>query len=201
MRNQLFCGIIAAGLYFATAIIASLTWPGYSHVTQYVSELGSAAAPHPWLFNGGILLAGAFGLLGSSGIFRYFRQQQRPVAGGFAAAAMGAWSIGLLFGGAFPMPNPLHNAFGIILGVVLLPPALLAGLRGRSSPGLNAFLAGWMVAMYTMLLILFGVGGLVTTGNLGLWQRGFAVVLIGGIGVACLLLWRRAARPGSATAS
>lgn len=192
MAFQLLCGAIAAGLYFATVVIASLTWPGYSHVTQYASELGSAAAPLPWLFNGGILLAGLFGVLGSVGLFRYFRAQGRPLAGGIAAVALACWAIGLLFGGWFPMPNPLHNGFGVMLGVVLLPPALLAALRGRRHARETAFLVAWMVLMYALLLVMFGVGALVATGNVGLWQRAFALTLIGGIGAACLMLRRRA---------
>lgn len=44
MRKILLeCGAGAAVLYFATLIVVSLSWPGYSHVTQYASELGTAA--------------------------------------------------------------------------------------------------------------------------------------------------------------
>jgi hypothetical protein len=106
--------------------------------------------------------------------------------------ALACWAIGLLFGGWFPMPNPLHNGFGVMLGVVLLPPALLVALRGRRDARATAFLVAWMVLMYALLLVMFGVGALVTTGNVGLWQRAFALTLIGGIGAACLMLRRRA---------
>jgi hypothetical membrane protein len=39
-------------------LIAASTWPGYSHVTRYVSELGGPESPHPAIFNYGIVLMG-----------------------------------------------------------------------------------------------------------------------------------------------
>lgn len=44
-------------LYFDMVILSALFFPGYSHVTQYASEIGSAGTPSPRLFNGGIFLA------------------------------------------------------------------------------------------------------------------------------------------------
>lgn len=189
-RLLLDCGTAAAVLYFLTLIVASLTWPGYSHVTQYVSELGSAAAPHPGLFNTGILAAGALGLLGALGMFLHFTASARALSGALAALSFAAWSVGMVFGGLFPMPNPLHNAFGIILGVAPLPLLLMLALRGRIRPSAYVLLALWQAAVAVLLAILFGWGGLVTLENVGLWQRGFALALIPGIGFACAFLAR-----------
>ena len=38
-------------LYFATLFVAAALYPGYSHATQYASELGSASARWPAVFN------------------------------------------------------------------------------------------------------------------------------------------------------
>lgn len=198
MRWQLYCGATGAALYFISLIVASLTWPGYSHVRQYVSELGSAAAPFPMLFNIGILLTGALALVGALGMARHFQVQGRAISGAIASFGLACWGLGMLFGAWFPMPDPLHNGFGVVFGVLLLPPALLVALRGQRSAGLTTFLWLWLTAIVALLLVMFGVGGLVTSQNVGLWQRGFAVALIPGIGVVCWILARRVGKPMAA---
>lgn len=188
MRILLRFGIAAPALYFTTLIVCALTWPGYSHRTQYVSELGSAAAPHPALFNGGILATGAAGVLAGLGVALYFAAQRRPWSGGFAGAALVAWGVGMLFGGFFPMPDPRHNGYGLIMGITLVAPLLALALRGRSNRAMNLFLLVWFVATATLLAVLFGAGGLVTRANVGLWQRALALAMIPGIGIACAAL-------------
>lgn len=195
-RTLLRCGIAAPILYFATVIATSLTWPGYSHVTQYVSELGSAEAPYPWLFNAGIVATGLAGLLGSAGVGRRLAAEGRPWSGWAAGLALAAWGIGMVFGGLYPMPDPRHNGYGLVMGVTLLPPLLALALRGRAGRETRLFLAAWFVATVALLAVLFGAGGLVTRANLGLWQRGLALAMIPGIGIACALLLRRAAVGG-----
>jgi hypothetical membrane protein len=190
-RVLLGCGVAAPVLYFLTLIGASMTWPGYSHVTQYASELGSAAAPYPLLFNSGILLTGSLAVLGGAGVAAHFTGAGRVVSGVLAGAALAAWGAGMIFGGLHPMPDPLHNGFGLVFGVVLLPLFLMIALRGQAGPRTYALLALWLAAMIALLAVMFGVGGLVTTRNVGLWQRALALAMIPGIGVACLFLLRR----------
>jgi len=190
-RTLLRFGIAVPVLYFATLITASLTWPGYSHARQYASELGSAAAPHPWLFNAGIVAAGVAGLLGGVGVARTLVAEGRRVSGTLAGLALAAWSVGMLFGGLFPMPNPLHNGFGLVLALPLVPPLLAVALRGRAGRGLFVFLFAWFVVTVALLAVMFGAGGLVTRANVGIWQRGLAVAMIPGIGIACAALLRR----------
>jgi len=190
MRTLLKIGIAAPILYFATAIGASLTWPGYSHVTQYVSELGSAAAPYPMLFNVGIVATGVAGVLGGLGVALHFVGQRRRWSGALAGAALAAWGVGMMFGGLFPMPDPRHNGYGLILGVVLLPVLLAVAWRGRAPRPVNLFLVAWFAATAALMAVMFGAGGLVTLANVGLWQRGLALAMIPGIGVACAALAR-----------
>lgn len=199
-RALLRAGIAAPVLYFLTVIVSSLTWPGYSHVTQYVSELGSAAAPYSTLFNAGIVATGLAGVLGGMGIAGTLRDAGRPWSGGLAGLALSAWGIGMIFGGAFPMPDPRHNGFGLVMGVTLLPVLLAVALRGRAGRGATLLLAVWFVATVALLTILFGVGGLVTRANVGLWQRALALAMIPGIGIACAALPGLVARRNGALA-
>lgn len=190
-RRLLLAGVAVPFLYFGTIIVASATWPAYSHVTQYVSELGSADAPHPSLFNAGILATGMAGLIAGAGMLRWFVAAGRPIAGGIAGMSLMAWSVGMLFGGWFPMPDPRHNGYGLVMGIVLLAPSLLIALRGRIGPGVRLFVASWFLATILLLAVLFGIGSLVTRANVGLWQRALAVAMIPGIGVICAMLAAR----------
>jgi hypothetical protein len=197
-RRLLLVGVAVPILYFGIVLVASATWPAYSHVTQYVSELGSADAPYPWLFNAGILATGAAAVVAAVGMLRHFLAEARPASGSVASLALAAWGAGMLFGGWFPMPDPRHNGYGLIMGIAVLPMALMLALRGRVGVGVKLFLAVWQVATAALLAVLFGVGSLVTLDNVGLWQRALAVAMIPGIGVACGIL---AARARSAAAS
>lgn len=52
MRKPLALSLIAITiLYYFGLFAGAATYPGYSHVTNYASELGAAEAPYPWLFN------------------------------------------------------------------------------------------------------------------------------------------------------
>ena len=52
MRKVLAVALIAIpAFYYFALIVGAATYPGYSHVTNYASELGAADAPHPQLFN------------------------------------------------------------------------------------------------------------------------------------------------------
>lgn len=190
-RTLLRFGIAAPVLYFTTLIVASLTWPGYSHVTQYASELGSAAAPHPWIFNAGIVATGVAGLLGGVGLARALGVRGRRWSGRLAGVALSAWGVGMIFGGLYAMPDPRHNGYGLVMAATLLPLLVAIAVRGRSGRGFQLFLLAWFVATAALLAVMFGVGGLVTRANVGLWQRGLAVAMIPGIGVTAAALLRR----------
>ncbi len=192
-RILLVAGIGSALLYFVTLVVASLTWPGYSQVSQYASELGSADAPFPMIFNAGIVTTGALGILGGLGVFLCMARLGRPLSGFLAGTALAAWGVGMVLGGLHPMPDPRHHGYGLVMGVVLLPAFLMIALRGRASTGEYIFLVAWLCAIAVLLGIMFGVGGLVTTANVGLWQRGLALAMIPGIGIACARLLKRSA--------
>jgi hypothetical protein len=93
------------------------------------------------------------------------------------------------------MPDPRRNGFGLVFGAVLFPALLLVALRGRVGRRLTLFLVAWLAATAALLAIMFGAGAPVTRANVGLWQRGLALAMIPGIGVACAALLRRSA-PG-----
>lgn len=201
MRREVLLARLAVAvpvLYFGTLLAAAATWPGYSHVTRYASELGGPEAPVPALFNTGILVMGAVCALASLGVFLAARRAGgRPLLSALAAACLLLFGVAMVMGGMFPMPNPLHGAFGLAFAVVPAPLLLALALRGREG---NATLVRVLLASFVFVLatmsVMMGVGQLVTRANVGLWQRVNALAMFPWIGVAGEMLARRAGESG-----
>jgi hypothetical membrane protein len=196
-RPLLGLGIAVPVLYFGTLFAAAATWPAYSHITRYASELGGPEAPLPWVFNAGIILMGAVCVLAAIGfgiaLVRITRQSALGIA---TAICIGLFGVSMIIGGAFPMPNPLHGAFGLAFALVPAPMLMALALRGQPDlGGLRNMLWVNAALMACVLAVMMGVGGLVTRANVGLWQRANALTMFPWIGIAAWWLLRASAAP------
>jgi len=202
MKRTLLWGLILVPVFYYIALIGgSLTYPGYSHVTRYASELGAADAPWPNLFNYNIVAAGLSALAGSAGLAWALRTLSgRRLWAVLAAVALGLWGVAMVMGGWFPMPDDRHGAYGLGLAGQLVPLfALLALLPVPGAARIKWFLAFIFLASGTLITIMMGVGGLVTLANVGLWQR--ANSALGILWLAVLGLWLlRRTKAGAAPA-
>ena len=189
-RLFLMAGIAVPVLYFANLLINSLLYPGYSHVTQYVSELGAAEAPYRTLFNAGVILTGAAGFAAGFGIFYAVRRVGgNRILGALSGLLVSLCGIAIVMAGMFPMPDNRHGGYGLGLGYQLVPLLLALALwRVRRLRGLSVFLLAVFAVMTFFIAVMFGVGGLVTRANVGLWQRGNALAGFPWLGIACYRL-------------
>ncbi|HZZ33470.1 MAG TPA: hypothetical protein VFE10_15930, partial [Phenylobacterium sp.] len=92
-----------------------------------------------------------------------------------------------------PWPDKRHLAINLALGIQLAPLLLLWGLWPRRDVrGLKWFLALAFLAMavLTVLTKHLVLPSLVNDDNVGWWERGYAVILVGWVGVAAYLLER-----------
>jgi hypothetical membrane protein len=194
-RTSLSLGIAVPVLYLAALVAGAACYAGYSHATQYASELGGPGATRPWIFNSGIVAAGLAAALAGYGFFRALRE----LGGGrgpsvLSGLAVSLWGVAMVLGGLFPMPDERHGGFGLGLGLQVAPLLILAGLRRAPDSGrLRTFLVVVFLAMTALFAVMTGVGGLVTRANVGLWQRGNALVSIPWIGIVSYALLRRTA--------
>jgi hypothetical membrane protein len=184
-RALLWAAVAVPIVYFGTVVVAALFYPGYSHVTQYASELGSASAPHPMIFNTGAIATGVLAILAALGL-----RAGTVAAGGsrilaeLGAIAIFALGVSLLFGGIYPMPDPRHGGYGLGMAVQVAPFLFAAALwKQPALRGLNRFLIADGVLMLGFLAIMMGVGGLVTRSNVGLWQRAYALTVFPWVGI------------------
>ena len=194
-RRLLHIAMGAPVLALAAVLIGVATWPGFDHARQYLSELGGASAPMPLIFNGGVFLAGAMCIAAGVG----FGLAIHTLTGGRVVAALTAVvftlaGIGLSASSLFPWPDPRHMAINLGLGIQLAPLLLLWGLwKHMNLKRLKLFLAVVFVAMavLTVLTKHLVFPGTVTDANVGWWERVYAVILVGWVGVAAWVLDRR----------
>ncbi|HPA53373.1 MAG TPA: DUF998 domain-containing protein, partial [Thermoanaerobaculia bacterium] len=160
------------------------------------SELGAAEAPHPWIFNSGIVTAGVAALLAGPGFaFALRRLGSDRLPAVLTGLTISLWGVAMVLGGSFPMPDPRHGGFGLGLPLLVAPLFLLWGLRHTPDAGrLRLFLLVVFLAMTALFAVMMGVGGLVTLANVGLWQRGNALASLPWIGIVAHALRRRIER-------
>lgn len=197
-RWMLWAGIAAPIVAGVTFIAAALTFPTLNHATQYISELGSAAAPMPQLFNTGIVLSGiAAAFAGAGFALTLLALGGGRVAAGVIFAAFLLGAAGLILSTVWLYPDPMHAIINLGLGIQLAPVFLLWGLaKVPGFPRLKLFLAVIFLAMLVLTAItnyhfipLFP--GVVNATNVGLWERIYAFVLVGWVGIAAFVLERR----------
>jgi hypothetical membrane protein len=192
-RALLWCAVCVPLLYFGTLLLSALFFPGYSHVTQYASELGSAEAPYPAIFNAGIFLTGVAGVGAGVGFARAVTALGgHRVVGALAGLCVGLFGVSLVMGAAFPMPDPRHAAFGLGMAIQLAPFFLAAALRTLPEVrNLRTFLIIVGLAMLILFAIMMGAGAMVRRSNVGLFQRAYALTTFPWVGVAGFVLGRR----------
>jgi len=189
IRALLLAAIVIPVVYFGLLVVAPLLYPGYSHVTQYASELGSASARYPAVFNTGIMLCSVAGLLASVGFFYAIRRLGgNTLFAALTGLTLFLFGIATFMGVRFPMPDERHGGYGLGFAFQLAPLFLALALwRRRSLRGLCIFLLVIFAVMSFFIAVMMGAGSLVTRANVGLWQRGNALAGLPWIGIAA---WR-----------
>ena len=173
-RMKLLWGLILVPVFYYVGLIGgSLLWPGYSHASQYASELGSSAAPYPLFFNANAVLCGLSALVGGVGLSHALSRLSGKRSWALAAGiSLSLWGIAVIVAGLFPMPHELHGAYGLGMVGQLTPLlALLALRRVEGLTGLKVFLGVIFVASLAMFLVMMGVAGPLRRANIGIWQR------------------------------
>jgi hypothetical membrane protein len=137
--------LIAVGAlqFVAVMIVIELRWPGYSLLTNYISDLGNTAiSPLPWLFNGSIVLFGAMAFVGILAAWSGF-----PPGGTrlFGLGLLLVASLAAIAVGCFPenVDPSVHGLSSLVvfaaggLGLVVLGAGMRAGTAWAHLRGLS----------------------------------------------------------------
>ena len=174
MQRQYLWGLILAPVFYYFGLIGGgLLWPGYSHISQYASELGSAKSPYPMFFNANAILCGLAGIAGAIGLNHTLATLSGKRGWARAAAiTVALWGVAVILAGLFPMPHELHGAYGLGMAGQLTPLFALLALRNVEGTGrLRLFLGFIFVASLAMFLVMMGVAGPLKIATIGLYQR------------------------------
>jgi hypothetical membrane protein len=168
-RRLLLAGLAAPVVLAVAVVVAGRFEPGYSHLSQYVSELGAVGASHRKVFSyGGLLLSGLLTVVFALGMYLLARPRPWFVASSVLVALAG---LGRLAAGVFPcdegcamndmsFPATFHALAGFIAltGGAFAPLILAMGLRGRRQRKLFSLSVGLGGASLLLVPILFGLG-------------------------------------------
>jgi len=207
VRGLLACGVAAPLLAFATTVAAMALYPGFNPARQYISELGGPTASHPIVFNAGVFVAGVMAGLAGCG-FGLAISRLAPTSGVRGARVVGLLTAlvfllagwGLVQSSIYHWPDRRHLAINLALGIQLAPLFLLWGLWPRPDlKRLKLFLGLVFVAMavLTVLTKHLLLPNLVNDDNVGWWERAYAIILVGWVGVAAFALDRRLLKPAT----
>lgn len=194
-RLMLACGVAAPLLALTSTLTAMAAYPHFNPARQYLSELGGASASLPLIFNAGVFIAGVMAALAGGGFgLAIVALTRARVVGALTVSVFALAGYGLTQSAIYHWPDKRHLAINLALGIQLAPLLLLWGLWPRRDlRGLKWFLVLAFVAMaiLTVLTKHLLLPNLVNDDNVGWWERGYAVILVGWVGVAAYLLERR----------
>jgi hypothetical protein len=194
----MFCGVLGALWMLAMVIVGGATYPGYSHVAQYISELGANGAPQgaavSWL---GFLPVGI--LISAFALFAWLAAPRNVLSGiGFVGVLL--FAVGYIAAAFFrcdygcrpeepSASQMMHNMFGL-LGYVFAPVCLLLlGLAARKWEKAGLVSTWAFVSAVVALIGLFTMAP--TSPVLGLSQRAIETAMLSWVVVCGLYLGRQ----------
>jgi hypothetical membrane protein len=168
-------GIAAWLVYLLNLLVLAALWPGYSHISNYVSDLGRTENPYNGVFNGAIILYGTLQLLTGLGFYysvkRITRRKIISIVVGLSFALIG---VSAYFAGIFPLPDERHSGYGIGLLSYLIPLFLAFAFSRLKKARIFIVL---QILFFVLFVLIFPVtsgmegNGLINEMNKGLGQR------------------------------
>ena len=191
-RVLLRCGIASAFIYYANLIVFGLLNPNHDPIVQPPSYLGVAGMHYAALFNLGLIAVGATVIAGAIGLYLGLRRIGSNLVLTVLTAVTGVvFGVTMAMAGLFPMPSPLHTAFGLE-GVGLLTPLFGAIALGRAkeTTTLRVLVFVGFAITLTIAVAMIGVPRAVNQSNAGLWAHALSLIFPT-IALLCFVARRR----------
>ena len=150
MRNKIlmFSGILAPLAYALAVVVGGILRPGYSHITQYVSELIEAGAPNKAILDPLFTIYNTLTIAFGIGLFLYIRERsgnRRKMMGAIGALVLVAEGIFGFVTVFFPQ-DPIGSAATSTGNIHIL----LASLSSLATMATMLLLAFWFRATATL---------------------------------------------------
>jgi hypothetical membrane protein len=155
------CGIIGPILFTGVVIILGLLRPGYSHVSQAISELGENGAPNAIIQDTNFIIFGLLVIAFAYGLHRAIGYGKGSKVGPILIALFGG--VAAIGAGIFPIPNPLHAPVSIFGFITLMVATFIISRRLGQDPRWQGYrkysLATGVIAVVLFLVLLSNVKG------------------------------------------
>ncbi|MFH1410042.1 MAG: DUF998 domain-containing protein [Patescibacteria group bacterium] len=183
MLKKLTQPILGTLLFFGSAqlmmcmVIVAALYPNYSIANNYISDLGMANSPAPWLFNVSIFL---FGLLIVLAAYRLRKSDMLFVLFAFLTG-LGFVGVGI-FPADLPLAHLIFALIGLISGSMMMIVSVKLMLKwfGKLSVLLGIFSLTAMGLLLADLTLGIGIGGMerLSFYSILIWIAGFGGSLI-----------------------
>ena len=163
-------GIIGPVSYTIVVVVLGLLWPGYSHVTQAISELGGVGAPSAIIMNtAGFALTGILIIVFAVGLYYGLDKGSGSKVGPALVAVYGLGMFGVAF---FPwdkvnlasFTSTMHSLIGwpqligLTLGLLVLAHTFKNDLRWNNY-WVYTLSTGLLTAVFIVIYVFIGVEG------------------------------------------
>lgn len=176
-KEQIFLwtGIVAWVIFLLNLFVLAAVTPGYSHITNMVSDLGRIEAPYHKIINAVFILFGLLFLPAGLGFFvsvkRFTGRNNLAITIGILVAMLG---VSFIFAGLYPLPDPRHFGYGISIVQIIIPFFLAWAFwktQGARSFAFFHLVSFIIIVIMSFVLISIGAGSHGNIPNGGLFQR------------------------------
>jgi hypothetical membrane protein len=206
IRYSAVSGIAAPVIFTLTVCVLGLIQPGYSHLSQLMSELGETGAPYAIIMN--VIGFGLFGILivgFAPGLYFALGQRRTAFAGAVFILAAGLAFIMMAFLPCDTACVPVTTAgrMHLVLGLVAIVAAVLAaGILAFAMREDTHWHGFWIYSLASGLLVLLILPLFLSVqGYEGLFQRLMVAVILVWIEVIAIRLYQAAALQESGESS
>jgi hypothetical membrane protein len=207
MRLLTLGGVTGPILFSAVVVISAALRGVYSHITNFISELGATGTTHAGLMNyAGFLPAGLMVAAFGVGLANALPRRRATVVAsilvilfgaGLAASGIASCDPGCPQTGG-SVENLIHNRIAPIAFLCLIVGAGILGVHFRSNPDWRSLSSYSLISSLIALCLLVGLASSLDTRELtGLWQRLLLAVLFLWCAVVGLRAYRLPAWSGS----
>ena len=190
------CGIIAPIIFAIIVIIAGLLRPDYSHLTNFVSELGAVGAPNAIIQRINFVLVGILIVAFTFGLHRGIGDGKGSIIGplliaifGLSALVSGIFSTDPIQPGSFSeIMHQMSSAIGSTAAIIAF--FIISERLGKDILWRRYRYFSIVIAFVAIVVSLVGVGVLGVLGVPGLAQRLFLAMLFLWIEVMAIRLFQ-----------
>ena len=172
-------GLIGAITYPIFILAASTQFPGYSHISEYISNLGAVGQPSALIMNIGFIVTGILIILFGFSTINHFKKDWKGLLGslfiifeGFSDISSGIFSCEPGCNATNPtMSEMIHNSLGPVAYPLFALGIFLWAFRFRKQENWNSFWKYTLVFAITGIIFLVLFIMTIDTPTVGLWQR------------------------------